>query len=209
MSIVSDRHSFVEFISGQSKPFKDEQGNEQRLAKVGYKSKSGKKSVCVSIPRLDDGDVNRINAAFPVDLRKRAEDFQDSLIRSLYESDKSEVSTEEISVSQVLAYLEAENSAGRLSADKVKEWWNGEFQDIAVPVLSEKYQTEDEKELAKKSKAWGDVFVAITGNSAVDITRLHQLRSMCEFVESEDVIGQRVKLKVDTMIKEFESLDAL
>lgn len=209
MSVVSNRHVFVEFTSGVSKPFKDEQGNEQRLAKVGYKAKSGKKSVCVSIPKLGDGEVERVNAAFPADLRKRAEDFQDGLIRNLFESGKSEVSSEEIGLSQILAYLETESSSGRLSAEKVKEWWNGEFQDIAIPVLSEKYATNDETELAKKSKAWGDVFVAITGNSAVDITRVRQLHSMCDFVEPDDVIGNRVKAKIEGMIKEFETLDAI
>lgn len=209
MGIVSNRHTFVEFKSGESKPFKLEDGTEQRLAKVGYKSKSGKKSQCISIPKLDNGDVERVNLAFPVDARKRAEDFQDELIRSLYESGKSEVSTEEISVSQILSYLEAENSSGRLSADKVKEWWNGEFQDIAMPVLSEKYQTEDEKVLEQKRKAWGDAFQSITGNSVVDIQRLKQLYTMCEFIDSEDVIGTRVKTKIESAIKEFESLDAL
>jgi len=204
MSVISDRHQFVEFTSGQSKPMMD-----QRLAKVGYKNKSGKKSQCVSIPKLDNGDVERINLAFPADLRKRAEDFQDALIRSLYESGKSEVSTEEVSVPQILAYLEAENASGRLSAEKVKEWWNGEFQDTAIPVLSEKYKTEDPEELKKKAKVWGDTFQAICGNSAVDITKVRQLMTMAEFVDSDDVIGNRVKVKLEAMIKEFETQEAL
>lgn len=210
MSVVSNRHLFVEFKSGESKAFKLEDGTEQRLAKVGYKAKSGKKSQCISVPKLSDGEVTQINTAFPADLRKRAEDFQDDLIRSLYEvNKKSEVSSEEIAVPQILAYLEAENSSGRLSAEKVKEWWNGEFQDIALPVLSEKYATEDADVLTKKAKAWGDAFQALTGNSVSDITKVRQLHTMCEFIEPEDVVGQRVKTKIELLIKEFEMQEAI
>jgi hypothetical protein len=204
MSVVSDRHTFVPFTSGESKPFAD-----QRLAKVGYKAKSGKTSVCVSIPKLTDTSVDAINAAFPVDMRKRAEDFQDSLIRNLYESGNTAIGSHEIDQRAILAYLEAENNAGRLSAEKVREWFNGEFLETALPVLAEKYQTEDDKVLQQKCNAWLAAFVSLTGNSPISIDRLRQLRSLTNLVGEDDIVGNRVHNKILTLIAELEALEDL
>lgn len=204
MSVISNRHQFVPFVSGTSKPY-----HEQRLAKVGYKKVSKKQSVCVSIPRLSDDDVAFVSAAYPVEARKRVEDFQDSLVRSLYESGKSEIDSSELSREQLCQFLAAESTAGRLSAAVVADWWNGEFQEIAAPVLSDKYGTEDEEILAKKAKLWGDAFAMICGNSAVDIARLKQLANMCEFVDSDDAVGMRIRTKIAGMIAESEALEAL
>ena len=205
MSVISNRHTFAEFTStgkNRSVPY-----TGQRLAKVGYKEKSGKQSVCVSIPMLDDSDVDKINQAFPVDFRKRAEDFQNGLIRSLYESGKSAIETDEINVTSILAYLESENNAGRLSAEKVKEWFTGEFADTAMVLMSEKYKTEDETILQQKANAWLAAFVALTGNSPIHVDRLNQLRSMTDMVQDDDVIGNRVKNKVEGLLAELASLD--
>lgn len=204
MSVISDRHLFVPFVSGTSKPF-----DSQRLAKVGYKAKSGKASVCISIPELPESAVTAINAAFPVDLRKRAEDFQDALLRSLYESDKTEVSSGEIDQRAILAYLESENNAGRLSAEKVRDWFTGDFAETALPILAEKYSTEDETVLAQKMSVWCGAFVALTGNSAVDVNRLNQLSGMLDFVADDDIIGNRVKTKVAQLIADFQAQNAL
>jgi hypothetical protein len=172
MSIVSNRHLFVPFVSGSSKAFQD-----QRLAKVSYKKKSGVQSQCVSVPMLTDSEVAQITAAYPVDARKRVEGMQDDLLKALFESKKSEVASEEIGKDQILAFLAV--TEARFSSELVVKWWEG-FQDTALPVLSEKYKTTDTEELNKKSNAWRDAFVSLCGKSVITKERIVQLASMLE-----------------------------
>lgn len=204
MSIISDRHLFVEFESGKSKPF-----DGQRLAKVGYKAKSGKKSQCVSIPKLSDGDVEVIHAAFPLDIRKRVEDFQDGLIRALLESGKTEITSSEISAEQIRAFVEATSESNRLSGEVVSAWWKDTFADVALPVLSEKYGTDDAKILEQKSAAWRDAFVALCGRSAITRERITNLQGMLEFADEDDAIALRLNEKLATLVRELETMDAL
>lgn len=208
MSVISNRHVFTPFVSGTSKPFTFETGEVQRLAKVGYKAKSKKTSVCISIPMLSDGDVNKIALAFPVDQRKRVEDFQDGLIRSLYEFGKSELSTAELGADQVSAFIEAMSNSDRLTGETVSTWWN-EFQETAIPVLSAKYKTEDESVLAKKSKLWGDAFLSLTGRNPVTRERITQLLDMLEYSEDDDAIASRLAVKLQLMVREVEEQEAL
>lgn len=199
MSVVSNRHLFVPFVSGDSKPFA-----EQRLAKVSYKKKSGKISQCVSIPMLSDGEVNSIAAAYPIDQRKRVEGMQDDLIKVLFESDKTEIASEEIGKDQILAFLAV--TADRFSGDLVKAWWN-EFESTALPVLSEKYKTDDETILKAKSNAWRDAFVSLTGKSVITKERITQLASMLEYADEDDAVATRLNAKIEVLLAEMTALD--
>jgi len=203
MSIVSDRHQFVEFISGESKPMMD-----QRLAKVGYKAKSGKKSQCVSIPKLSDADVNAIHTAFPIDVRKRVEDMQDSLIRALLESGKSEITSSEIAADQIRAFIDATSASDRLSGELIGKWFDG-FSETALAVLSEKYATDDSKILEKKMNVWKDAFIAIAGRSMITKERIVQLQSMLEYTDEDDSMATRIASKLEGMMKELDTMDAL
>lgn len=203
MSVVSNRHLFVEFKSGESKPFA-----EQRLARVLYKPKSGKISHCVSIPKLSDAVCERIHNAFPISPRDRAEEFQDKLIKALFESGVSEITSEEIGESQIVAFVEATSSSDRLSKEMILEWWK-QFADIAKPVLSEKYKTEDEKILEQKANAWRDAFCSLTGRGVINVQRIGQLEEMLGYADEDDSIAVRLTGKLAEMRKELESLDSL
>lgn len=203
MSTISNRHLFTEFVSGESKPF-----DGQRLAKVSYKNKSGKKSQCVSIPRLSDDEIAIIHLQFPVNARKRVEDFQDSLIRALYESKKSEITSEEIDVDQIAAFLSASAEGNRISAESVTEWWNSGFRDeIAMPVLSEKYGTEDSALLERKAKLWCDAFIALCGRNAITRERVNSLREMLEFADEGDSVAGKLMNKVNSLTEELDKME--
>lgn len=126
MSIVSNVHSFTPFISGTSKPL-----TGQRLLKIGFKKTKDNpnplKSVCASVPFLQPEEVlGNVNALLP-HIGKMLEGVQDQIARSLYESSnglRTEIRTEEISVSQCIAFLAAESSGSRLSAESIGQWFD-------------------------------------------------------------------------------------
>ncbi len=206
MSTISDRHTFVPFISGKSEAF-----TGQRLGKVGYKTKSGKKSVCVSIPVLSDESINTIAAAFPLDQRKRIEGFQDDLLRVLYESDPApeSITSDQIDESAILSYLTSLSEGNRLTAEKIAVWFDSSLGWIN-PVLCTLYPGADEKMLKTRRDAWKTQFVAITGkNIAVDST-LQKLLDMLTSAPEDDSMAMRIADYILDVMKEREKAkDAL
>ncbi len=206
MSTISDRHTFVPFISGKSEAF-----TGQRLGKVGYKTKTGKKSVCVSIPVLSDDSVNAIAAAFPLDQRKRIEGFQDDLIRTLYESDPApeSIMSDQIDESAILSYLTSLSEGNRLTAERIGVWFENSLSWID-PILIVMYSTSDPKILETRRAAWKTQFVAITGkNIAVDST-LQKLLDMLTAAPEDDSMAMRIADYILDVMKEREKAkDAL
>ncbi len=206
MSNISDRHTFVPFVSGKSEAL-----SGQRLGKVGYKTKTGKKSVCVSIPVISDDSVNAIAAAFPLDQRKRIEGFQDDLIRTLYESDPApeSITTDQIDEAAIIAFLYSLSEGNRLTAERIGVWFDSAL-DWINPVLCTLYPGADEKTLSKRRDAWKTQFTAITGkNIAVDST-LQKLLDMLTAAPEDDSMAMRIADYILDVMKEREKAkDAL
>jgi hypothetical protein len=122
---ISNRHSIVPFISGISEAL-----SGQRLAKVGYKStKEGKAkfpSICVSVPRIGDPEIEgNISALLPY-IKELIEQAQDGIIRGLYESSEGclvNVSDEELSISACIGYLGAVSQGSRLTKELIEQWF--------------------------------------------------------------------------------------
>lgn len=197
MSVISDRHQFVAFVSGKTSPM-----DGQRLAKVSYKEKSGKKSVAVSIPVLRDEDVERIHNAFPVDVRKRVEDMQDSLIRSLYESGVAVISDDDISADSVIGFMDAE-SGSRLTAESIGAWFDS-TRSILEPVICAGIAKESDK--AKKLNVWRTAYCSVTSRSVPDTPVLTKLLDTLANCADDDSIAERIARKIENIVKERNTL---
>ena len=142
MSVISNVHTLVPFVAGESKPL-----SEQRLAKVGFKEtakmkKDGIKplpSVCASVPTLAEEEIQGNISALLPHIRTMLEGTQDAIIRSLCEGSKGqrkEVRTEEISVQACIAFLAAQEAGSRISAESIAAWSsNGMAKDVSAAII--------------------------------------------------------------------------
>ncbi len=195
MSAISNRHMFVPFHSGKTKPF-----DGQRLAKVGYKKKSGKQSVAVSIPKLSDSEVEIVATAFPINQRKRVEGFQDDLIRSLKETGKVEIASDEISVQSIISF-QSTVEAGRLTIDAVGKWFDMQDTDTFI---SDTYSlTVDNPEHGKRKTAWRAQFCAVVGKAVASNAVLNKLLECIAAVcEEDDPTANLLAEKITAIITE-------
>lgn len=136
---ITNRHTVNPFIAGKSAPM-----NEQRLAKVGYKStvKTPARfpSICVSVPIITEFDEDQLNRLSPY-IVQMLENAQDGIIRSLYESrdgSLSEVSDADISIDSCISFLEAESTGGRLTKEFLEQWFDAQMRDNLTVVVADK-----------------------------------------------------------------------
>lgn len=199
MSNISNRHNVVPFTSGESKPF-----SGQRLAKVGYKSSKTNPakfpSVCASIPVLSNWTENQNQRLLPT-FRSMIQDVQDKIIRSLYESSDGKltsVSDEEISVDQVISYLEAESTGDRLTREIIGDWFDANLSDALTIIFCEKLGTQDTDDLRVKQQlaAYRGLYQAMSKDSgAVQDTQLRGLLKALEFsTDSETTTRMSAKI---------------
>ena len=129
MSNVSNRHSVVPFVAGTSKPL-----TGQRLARAGFKltekmkaaGKTALPSVCASVPQIDPAAVQVFISELMPHIGNMLEKAQDEILRAKYEASggtATELTDEEISIPQCLAFLNAESTGSRLSAETIGAWF--------------------------------------------------------------------------------------
>lgn len=178
MSIVSNIHSLVPFISGESKPM-----SGQRLAKVGFKKTKENpnplQSVCASVPFLQREEVlGQIESLLP-HIGTWLEGVQDQIIRALYEGSggqRKEVRSEEISVAQCVAFLSAESTGSRLSTEAISQWFKSNLEESLIVLIAGKLgfaQGEEEIELTegqmetcqKHAKVYGELLAGLAGKN--------------------------------------------
>lgn len=213
MSQISDRHTVVPFISGETKAFAD-----QRLAKVGYK-KTAKipnplPSIAVSVPNVNPEDiVTNLQSLLP-HIGTMLENVQDSVIRSLYESSEgtlSSVADSDISVRACISFMEAESNGSRLTAEKIKTWFVSELRDNFSVVIAEKLKLDDVDSpvVTQKLNAYQELFCALSGKqvfmSPGHITALTSAISYAESSESE-ITEKLVKKLAELSAKPIEEL---
>src|SRR6185369_6759627 len=124
MSNVSNRHQFKQFTAGKSTPL-----SGQRLAKIGYKNteknRAKYQNAFVSVPYItDDAIADQIEQLIP-HIKNMLEESQDALLKTLYEQqngilENGSVSDEDISVSAVIGYMNAESTGGRMTKESIE-----------------------------------------------------------------------------------------
>lgn len=121
---ISNRHSIVPFVSGESKAM-----HGQRLAKIGFKKTANNpvplKSVCASVPMLGAAEVmENIQRLLP-HIGAMLETVQDNIIRAAYERtpDITSIGDDDISVVKCIEFLELEETGGRLTIEMITGWF--------------------------------------------------------------------------------------
>lgn len=220
MSIVSNVHTLVPFVSGESKPL-----GGQRLAKVGFKKTKDNPnplpSVCASVPFLSREEVmGNIEALLPF-VGNMLEGTQDAIIRALYEASKGtrkEVRQEEISVQACIAFLSAEAAGSRISAESIKAWFDGGMaKEVSAIIImdalkyGEEWDSLTEEQQATVSKHVGvycEVFQMLAGKnltrSSFSDKQWHRLNQILDTVTGEcpdDAFGKKLAEKMQVIAK--------
>jgi hypothetical protein len=142
MSNVSNRHDIVKFVAGKSVPL-----SGQRLAKVRYntnkKTKEAPKypSVCVSVPKIQDTDIQENMDSLIPHVRDMLEKAQDGIVKSLYESKEGKldvVTDTDISVVACIEYLDSLAAGDRLKKETVEKWFDAIVAESCYVILAEK-----------------------------------------------------------------------
>jgi len=208
MSVVSDRHTVVPFVSGKSQAL-----NEQRLAKIGYKTtaKQAAKfpSVCVSVPVITDDQIADSGEALIPHVRTLLAAAQDGIIRSLYESSDGTlrtVSDAEISVNACIAFLEAEATGGRLTTDAINQWFDSQVSENLIVPMAEKLGFSELNDaqmdtVNKHIKAYRAVIASLaSGVTMLQPVQIRGCRFAISLAASDDTeIGKKLVARLDVM----------
>lgn len=210
MSQIATRHNVVPFVSGTSKAFGD-----QRLAKIGYKSSTDKKtkteippkfpSVCVSVPHVSRWTENQNQRLLPY-FREMLQNTQDNVIRSLYETtdgNLSSVSDEDISVEQCIAYMEADATGDRLTKDKIVAWFDVNLRDNLTVVIVEKLGADNVEDVRviQHLNGYRGLFGKLSKDSGeLQETQIRGLRNAIDVCSVDDEIAVRLTSKLDAML---------
>lgn len=219
MSIISNRHNVVAFESGKSKPFQD-----QRLAKVGYKTSTDKvtkkeipakfPSVCASIPEIS-GWTEQQNQRLRPYFVTLLEDTQDKIFRSLYESSDgslSNIGDDDLSIDQCISYLESEATGDRLTKEKIGEWFDSSLRDNLTVVICEKLQTEDleDSRVGQHLTGYRQLFCSLSKDSgSLQEAQVKGLRNAITVCAVDDEIGKKLASKLDGMMNRPKLADLL
>lgn len=209
MSVISDRHSFVPFVSsgaGKSKAM-----DSQRLLKVVFKSRNGesaRQSVCASVPVIDRNIVSAdINLFVPYvcDLIAAT---QDAIGRQLVIDGNDAVTTEQISTSAVLEYLAAQSKGDRITSADISDWFTGALEPILLVAFADKLgigdqPTDEQAEtLQRMCNVYREKLGAMAGGrTAYPEVICGKLLKALELCDSDDVMAQRLIQKLTAMQK--------
>lgn len=208
MSVISDRSSFVPFVSngaGKSKAL-----NGQRLVKVIYKSRGDTKAklpnVCASVPVLIDEEIaGNINALMP-HIRSLVANAQDGIAKERYEAGAATIGNEEISVAACIAYLDAESSGSRLSGDDIRLWFTNELQDVLMLAIAEKMNVsdtpsdEEAKKIEQALAVYRDKLASLAGGKTAFSEQVcDRLLNVLPLVDENDPMVQRLSKRLSDM----------
>lgn len=211
MSAISNTHNIKEYVIGVTKPF-----TGQRLSKITYKidKVSGVKpdSVCVSVPLIDQEHVMNNFDKFLPHVIALCERTQDLIIRTLHESKSSVVSDNEISVGNILEYLNEESSGGRVTKKDAAEWFDTVLSDpLAIALasklgVSEEPSKEDSDKIERLVSEFKNNISALTaGNVKYDPPVCDVLAKALALAPEEDVMRIKFEKRLDNMRNKVHS----
>jgi hypothetical protein len=209
MSNVSNRHAVTRFIAGESKPL-----SGQRLARAGFKltekmkaaGKTALPSVCASVPQIDPAAVLVfVNDLMP-HIGTMLEKAQDEILRAKYEASGgtcTDLSDEEISIPQCIAFLNAENAGSRLSVESIGAWFDSALTDALTVLIADKLgfdlsTPEQESTVQKHVKNHRDVLCMLAGKNVILAPRQTQAiqNMLAAAPDDSDTMHQKLTAKL-------------
>lgn len=219
MSNVSSTHSVTPFIAGSSAAL-----TGQRLAKVGYKSSAKNparfKSVCASLPTLPDQLITENISRLVPYVRSFLETAQDGILRSLYESSDgtlTEVHDSDLGLDQIIGYLEAENSGGRLTKDYLEAWFDATMKEPLVILFAPKlgfdpeFLNDSQLETLGRHVAQYKALVSSLsgGKTLLNEKQILSVDKAFEFCEVDDDTSRKLVARLEGMKKKDKIEDLL
>lgn len=207
MSNISNQHTVIPFVAGETKPL-----TGQRLAKIGYKKTKDQpnppKSIAVSLPTLTDSDITaNIHKIVPL-VREACENVQDKIIRSLYESREyalERVADNEIGFDQIAAFVTAEQSGGRLTKEYLESWFESNLRDNLTVVIADKLGFEELNEVqlevvGKHLAGYKGLIASLGGNKTMlSVAQINGLRRTFEVTAVDDDVTNKLLAKLQVM----------
>jgi hypothetical protein len=173
MSILSNSHDVVAYDPKQTKAF-----TGQRLAKVTYKTdkdtgiKPDSKAVSIPVIKWEQisGNIDAMKDSI-LDIVLKA---QDAIVRNKVESGSSFVTDDDISLSNVITYLNTESSGGRLTGDTIRAWFKETINDGLLLAFASKLgiaedaapTNEQSEKLTKILRGYEDSFAKLASGAA-------------------------------------------
>lgn len=211
MSVISNRHAIVAF---DSKTSKAQEG--QRLAKIGYKeSKSGRTSVCCSIPFVETSEVVANLTQFLPHVQELVQATQDKIIRAAHEAGKTEVSDAELSIAEVLSFLDSESQGDRLSKEVIGQWFDGNLADILTLAFAEKLgisdnaTQEDDKKISLIVGSYKEKLASLSGSKTLYTPEVCQNLTKALMLADDDVMVMRLQKRIDKMLETPKTVDMM
>lgn len=208
MSNVSNQHTVIPFVAGETKSL-----SGQRLAKVGYKKTKDQpnppKSIAVSLPLISDQDiVANVSKILPL-IRQACEDVQDKIVRSLYESREfnlERVSDDEIGFAQIANFVSSEQSGGRLTKEYLESWFESNMRDNLTVVVADKLGFEELNEtqlevVNKHIAGYKGLIASISGNKTMlSVAQITGIKRAFEVCAIDDEVSAKLDKKMDEMM---------
>lgn len=212
MSNVSNRHAVVPFVAGTSKPFAD-----QRLARAGFKltekmkaaGKTALPSVCASVPHIDPAAVEVFWNDLLPHIGTMLEKAQDEILRSKYESSGgtcTELTDEEISIPNCIAFMNAESAGSRLSVESIGAWFDSSLTDGLTVLIADKLgfdlsTPEQEQTVSKHVRNHRDVLCMLAGKNVILAPRqMSAVQNMLQIAPDDgDTMHQKLTAKLTAL----------
>lgn len=208
MSIISERHQFVEYVAAGSQ--KTTAFTNQRLSVVRFKAgKDGKKlrntqAVSVPLMQLTPDDTQDL----AVHINSWFAGVQDEIIREKCIAGSDCVTTEELTVSAVKQYLVSQAAGERLTGDVIRSWFATELADLLLVAFAEKLQLPDspsEEQVTKLQQmvnVYQDKFASMAGGRTMfDAATRAKLTRALELSDCAEGTGQKLHAKLQSMQK--------
>jgi hypothetical protein len=132
MSTISNVHTVSTYIEGTSKALPDNRGVlifYRKDAKTGIK----KASQFVSVPTIQQAELDSNMAQLMPHLRNFVETQQNNLIRELVEAGAQHLTTEQITIPAIINWLGETSNGTRFSKQLVSDWFDS---DVLEPLVS-------------------------------------------------------------------------
>lgn len=204
MSHFSATHDFLPWTTG------DKALSGQRLSRIFYKSaelEKGKKNAAVSLPPVTSAHLTHdVIEQLKPHMLAFLEKTQDSICRRLYEAGAKTVNDAEVSIAACFAFLDEESESNRLTAEKVKEWFQSSLQDSLTVAFADKLGVSDtptpeqEKKVNQALNVYRDKFASLSsGRAAFTVPVCDSLLSALTHASDEDSIAVRFKMRLEKM----------
>lgn len=144
------------------------------IRKASAKDANGLESQGVHIPASVDLAYCMADSTLNAYLVQCVQDVQDKMIRRVTDSGRNIITDSDIAMDVVAQYLEeTDENIGRISKDKIEQWFKDEMADTLLVAFANKLGVGDvptpdeEKKLAQACKGYQDVFATLAAKNPV------------------------------------------